>query len=138
MNKVVNNNKYLQTYPVLPTTWCVLVVLSRFLGMLRTNLERRKPPNLQPTRGVEIDLHGFKPTVPFVNPRECQARWKGRIKLQNKNVRHSWCIRSIFDPKFSDGLAARSAGHALSLHTSTYATAIEKRDMEEQAELLRR
>ena len=66
-----------------------------------------------------------------------QARWKGGIKLQNKNVRHSWCIRSIVDPKFSDGLAARAAGHALSLHTSTYATAIEKRDMEEQAKLLR-
>ena len=67
-----------------------------------------------------------------------QARWKGGIKLQNKNVRHSWCIRSIVDPKFSDGLAARAAGHALSLHTSTYATGIEKRDMEEQAKLLKR
>ena len=67
-----------------------------------------------------------------------QARWKGGIKLQNKNVRHSWCIRSIVDPKFSDGLAARAAGHALSLHTSTYATAIEKIDVEEKAKLLKR
>ena len=66
-----------------------------------------------------------------------QKRWNGSTKLSNKNVRHSWCIRSIFDPKFSDGQAARSAGHALALHTSTYANAIEKRDMEEQAKLLR-
>ena len=66
-----------------------------------------------------------------------QKRWIGSTKLSNKNVRHSWCIRSIFDPKFSDGLAARAAGHSLALHTSTYANAIEKRDMEEQAKLLR-
>ena len=67
-----------------------------------------------------------------------QARWKGRIKLQNRYVRHSWCIRSIVNPKFADGIAAKSAGHELPVHMSTYATAIEKRDMEEQAELLRR
>ena len=66
-----------------------------------------------------------------------QKRWNGSTKLSNKNVRHSWCIRSIFDAKFSDGLAARAAGHSLALHTSTYANAIEKRDMEEQAKLLR-
>ena len=65
-----------------------------------------------------------------------QKRWKGSTKLSNKNVRHSWCIRSITEPKFSDALAARSAGHSVALHTSTYATAIEKRDMEEQAERL--
>ena len=65
-----------------------------------------------------------------------QKRWNGSTKLSNKNVRHSWCIRSITEPKFSDALAARSAGHSVALHTSTYATAIEKRDMEEQAERL--
>jgi integrase len=65
-----------------------------------------------------------------------QKRWKGSTKLSNKNIRHSWCIRSITEPKFSDALAARSAGHSVALHTSTYATAIEKRDMEEQAERL--
>ena len=62
-----------------------------------------------------------------------QKRWRGSTKLSNKNVRHSWCIRSITEPKFSDALAARSAGHSVALHTFTYATAIEKRDMEEQA-----
>ncbi|QNJ16763.1 putative phage integrase [Synechococcus sp. A18-40] len=62
-----------------------------------------------------------------------QKRWNGSTKLSNKNVRHSWCIRSITEPKFSDALAARSAGHSVAIHTSTYATAIEKRDMEEQA-----
>ena len=67
-----------------------------------------------------------------------QKRWNGSTKLSNKNVRHSWCIRSITEPKFSDALAARAAGHSLALHTSTYAAAIEERNMKEAATLLRR
>jgi len=86
--------------------------------------------------GEDYDSDAAKSQTDMFN-KWLQKRWKGSTKLSNKNVRHSWCIRSIFDPKFSDGLAARSAGHALSLHTSTYANAIEKRDMEEKAKLLR-
>ena len=86
--------------------------------------------------GEDYDSDAAKSQTDMFN-KWLQKRWKGSTKLSNKNVRHSWCIRSIFDPKFSDGLAARAAGHALSLHTSTYAGAIEKRDMEEQAKLLR-
>ena len=67
-----------------------------------------------------------------------QKQWNGITKFSNKNVRHSWCIRSIFVPKSSDGLAASVAWHSLELHISTYANAIKKRDMEEQAQLLRR
>jgi len=36
------------------------------------------------------------------------------------------------------GLAVRAAGHSLALHTSTYAAAIEERNMKEAAMLLRR
>ena len=86
--------------------------------------------------GEDYDSDAAKSQTDMFN-KWLQKRWNGSTKLSNKNVRHSWCIRSIFDPKFSDGLAARAAGHALSLHTSTYANAIEKRDMEEQARLLR-
>nr|WP_115093828.1 hypothetical protein [Synechococcus sp. UW106] len=87
--------------------------------------------------GEDYDSDAAKSQTDMFN-KWLQKRWNGSTKLSNKNVRHSWCIRSIFDPKFSDGLAARAAGHALALHTSTYAGAIEKRDMEEQAKLLRR
>ena len=87
--------------------------------------------------GEDYDSDAAKSQTDMFN-KWLQKRWNGSTKLSNKNVRHSWCIRSIFDPKFSDGLAARSAGHSLALHTSTYANAIEKRDMEEQAKLLRR
>ena len=86
--------------------------------------------------GEDYDSDAAKSQTDMFN-KWLQKRWNGSTKLSNKNVRHSWCIRSIFDPKFSDGLAARSAGHSLALHTSTYANAIEKRDMEEQAKLLR-
>ncbi len=86
--------------------------------------------------GEDYDSDAAKSQTDMFN-KWLQKRWNGSTKLSNKNVRHSWCIRSIFDPKFSDGLAARSAGHSLALHTSTYAKAIEKRDMEEQAKLLR-
>ena len=86
--------------------------------------------------GEDYDSDAAKSQTDMFN-KWLQKRWNGSTKLSNKNVRHSWCIRSIFDPKFSDGLAARAAGHALSLHTSTYAGAIEKRDMEEQAKLFR-
>ena len=87
--------------------------------------------------GEDYDSDAAKSQTDMFN-KWLQKRWNGSTKLSNKNVRHSWCIRSIFDPKFSDGLAARAAGHSLALHTSTYANAIEKRDMEEQAKLLRR
>ena len=86
--------------------------------------------------GEDYDSDAAKSQTDMFN-KWLQKRWIGSTKLSNKNVRHSWCIRSIFDPKFSDGLAARAAGHSLALHTSTYANAIEKRDMEEQAKLLR-
>ena len=86
--------------------------------------------------GEDYDSDAAKSQTDMFN-KWLQKRWNGSTKLSNKNVRHSWCIRSIFDPKFSDGLAARAAGHSLALHTSTYANAIEKRDMEEQALLLR-
>ena len=87
--------------------------------------------------GEDYDSDSAKSQTDMFN-KLLQKRWTGSTKLSNKNVRHSWCIRSIFYPKFSDGLAARAAGHSLALHTSTYATAIEKRDMEEQVKLLRR
>ena len=87
--------------------------------------------------GEDYDSDAAKSQTDMFN-KWLQMRWSGSTKLSNKNVRHSCCIRSIFDPKFSDGLAARAAGHSLALHTSTYANAIEKRDMEEQAKLLRR
>ena len=86
--------------------------------------------------GEDFDINVAKSQTDMFN-KWLQKRWTGSTKPSNKNVRHSWCIRSIFDPKFSDGLAARAAGHALALHPSTYANAIEKRDMEEQAKLLR-
>jgi integrase len=88
------------------------------------------------SEGEDYDSDAAKSQTDMFN-KWLQKRWNGSTKLSNKNVRHSWCIRSIFDPKFSDGLAARAAGHSLALHTSTYANAIEKRDMEEQAKLLR-
>ena len=82
--------------------------------------------------GEDYDSDAAKSQTDMFN-KWLQKRWNGKTKLSNKNVRHSWCIRSITEPKFSDALAARSAGHSVALHTSTYATAIEKRDMEEQA-----
>ena len=85
--------------------------------------------------GEDYDSDAAKSQTDMFN-KWLQKRWNGGIKLANKNVRHSWCIRSITEPKFSDALAARSAGHALALHTSTYAAAIEERDMKEQAERL--
>ena len=85
--------------------------------------------------GEDYDSDAAKSQTDMFN-KWLQKRWRGSTKLSNKNVRHSWCIRSITEPKFSDALAARSAGHSVALHTSTYATAIEKRDMEEQAERL--
>lgn len=85
--------------------------------------------------GEDYDSDAAKSQTDMFN-KWLQKRWKGSTSLLNKNVRHSWCIRSITEPKFSDALASRAAGHSLALHTSTYATAIEERDMKEQAEKL--
>ena len=86
--------------------------------------------------GEDYDSDAAKSQTDIFN-KWLQKRWNGSTKLSNKNVRHSWCIRSITEPKFSDALAARAAGHSLALHTSTYANAIEQRDIEQAARLLR-
>ena len=54
-----------------------------------------------------------------------QKRWIRSTKLSNKNVGMAGASM-IFDPKFSDGLAAKRRSRS-GAHTSTYANAIEKR-----------
>lgn len=88
--------------------------------------------------GEDYDSEAAKSQTEIFN-KWLQKRWKRSTNLLNKNVRHSWYIRSVTEPKLSDALAPRSAGHALVLlHTSTYAAAIEEKDMKEQAERLAR
>ena len=65
-----------------------------------------------------------------------QSRWGGTVKLENSNLRHSWCIRSILKSKLGDGVAAKAAGHDISIHMRTYAAAMQKRDILRAAENL--
>ncbi|QNJ13969.1 putative phage integrase [Synechococcus sp. A18-46.1] len=65
-----------------------------------------------------------------------QSRWCGTVKLENSNLRHSWCIRSILKSQLGDGVAAKAAGHDISIHMRTYAAAMQKRDILRAAENL--
>ena len=65
-----------------------------------------------------------------------QSRWSGTVKLENSNLRHAWCIRSILKSELGDAMAAKAAGHDLSIHVRTYAAAMQKRDIQRAAESL--
>ena len=84
---------------------------------------------------VSYDSNKTKGHVDRMN-KWLQTRWEGSVKLENSNLRHAWCIRSILKSKLSDAMGAKAAGHDIGIHVRTYAAAMQKRDIQSAAENL--
>lgn len=65
-----------------------------------------------------------------------QAFRRAGAEFQPYDLRHSWAVRAIHNPKISASLAAKSMGHSLAVHSSVYQRWFDAHEMESlQAEL---
>jgi integrase len=59
------------------------------------------------------------------------------VSFQPYDLRHAWAVRAIYSPKIGTSMAAKSMGHSVQVHNSTYQKWFDASGMEAlQAELL--
>lgn len=62
---------------------------------------------------------------------------RAEVTFKPYDLRHAWAVRAIYTPKIGASMAAKSMGHALQVHNSTYQRWFDASGMEAlQAELL--
>ena len=62
---------------------------------------------------------------------------RAEVTFQPYDLRHAWAVRAIYTPKIGASMAAKSMGHSLQVHNSTYQRWFDASGMEAlQAELL--
>ena len=62
---------------------------------------------------------------------------RAKVSFQPYDVRHAWAVRAIYSPRIGASMAAKSMGHSLQVHNSTYQRWFDASGMELlQADLL--